>query len=77
MGFRSSNSHRPPEKNAAQKNLKGISRLVIPQDDESEIVAAGEEQGERDYLGRLLRVADEALRHVKQSVHRHTRGRIH
>ena len=77
MGFRSSNSHPPPGKNPAQKNLKGISRLVNPQDDDPEIVAAGEEPSERDYLGRLLRVADEALRHVKQTVHRHRRGRIH
>jgi hypothetical protein len=85
MGFRSNHSHPPPEKNPtplpeknpAQETLKGVSRLVNPRDDDSEIVAADEEPGERDYLGRLLRVADEALRHFAQGLHRHRRGRIH
>lgn len=79
MGFRSNHSHPPPGESPNQKNLKGISRLVNPrdEDDGSAVVAAGEEPDERDYLGRLLRVADEALSHVKQGFQRHRRGRIH
>ena len=77
MGFRSNQSHPPPEKSPNQQNLKGVSRLVNPPDDDAAAVAGEEEQGERDYLGRLLRVADEALRHVKEGFQRHRRGRIH
>jgi hypothetical protein len=80
MGFRVNHSDPPPQKSPTQQHLKGASRLVNPPDDAPEIVSAEaeEDQGERDYLGRFLRVADEALRHVKQGVlHRHKRGRIH
>ena len=80
MGFRSNHSDPPDlplEKSPIQQNLKGISRLVNPRDDDLEVFAADEEPGERDYLGRLLRVADEVLRQVKQGLQRHRRGRIH
>jgi hypothetical protein len=78
MGFRSNHTDADahPEKSPNQQNLKGIARLVNPREDDPAVVAA-EEPGERDYLGRLLRVADEALRHVKQGFQRHRRGRIH
>ena len=53
--------------------------MVNPRDDDPEIASAEEEQGERDYLGRLLHVADEALRHVKKGTNQRPRrrGRIH
>ena len=78
MRFRSNHSHPPPEKNPSQQHLKGVSRLVNPREEDPEVVGSDEEESERDYLGRFLRVADEALRQVKQGIlHRHRRGRIH
>jgi hypothetical protein len=78
MGFRLNHSHPPPRKDPTQQHLKGASRLVNPTDDASEIASAQEDQGERDYLGRFLRVADEALSHVKRGIlHRRKRGRVH
>lgn len=78
MGFRLSNSNSRQPRDPRQQHLKGVSRLIIPRDDDPEIVSAEEEQGERDYLGHFLRVADEALRHVKRGIfHRSKRGRVH
>ena len=77
MAFRVNSNFRGA-KDSRQPHLKGISRLVNPPDDDPEIVSAEEEEGERDYLGHLLHVADEALRHVRHGVsHRGKRGRIH
>jgi hypothetical protein len=68
----------PPSKEPDRRHLKGASRLVNPPEDAAEILPTEEDEGERDYLGRILRVADEALRHVKQGIlHRPRRGRIH
>lgn len=78
MGFRLNHSHPPPEKDPSKQHLKGASRLLNPRDDASEIVPPDEDQGERDYLGRFLRVADEALSQVKRGLlHRRKRSRIH
>ena len=78
MGFRLNHSNPRSSKDPRQQHLKGVSRLVNPPDDDPEIVSAEEDQGERDYLGRLLHVADEALSHVKEGiVRRPRRGRIH
>jgi hypothetical protein len=49
---------------------------VNPLGDEPEIVRREEDPVERDYLGRLLHVADEAL-HCDKREHRKRRGRIH
>ena len=77
MAFRVNSNFRG-SKDSRQPHLKGVSRLVNPPDDDPEIVSAEKEEGERDYLGRLLHVADEALRHGRQGVsHRGRRGRIH
>ena len=63
MGFRLNHSD-PSPKEPDRQHLKGASRLVNPRDDAPEIVSPEEDEGERDYLGRILRVADEALRHA-------------
>lgn len=61
-----------------EQQLKGVSRLVNPPSDDPEIISGDEDQGERDYLGRLLHAADKALRHVKRGFfHRTRRGRLH
>ena len=60
------------------KQLKGVSRLVNPQGDPADIAVGEEDPVERDYLGRLLHVADEALQYVKRGGdHRRRRGRPH
>jgi hypothetical protein len=61
---------------ANQQHLQGVARLVNPRKNDAEIVTQEEEPGERDYLGRLLHVADEALHPVKRGEHR-KRRRIH
>lgn len=76
MGFRvngSETSTRSPD----QEYLKGASRLVNPPSSDPEIAAGDgeEDQGERDYVGRILHVADEALRQGKHGAFRHTRRR--
>ena len=59
-----------------QQYLKGVSRLVNPPSDDPEILVPEEDAVERDYVGRLLHVADEALHQDKRD-HRKRRGRIH
>lgn len=77
MGFRIHSNARA-SRQVRNQHLKGVSRLVNPKDDDPEIVSSEDDPGERDYLGRILRVADEALSHVKRGVsHRPRRGRIH
>jgi hypothetical protein len=53
--------------------LKGVTRLVNPLPEEPKSSAPDQDATERDYLGRVLQVADRALRHVK----RPRRGRPH
>ena len=60
-----------------QQQLQGVSRLVIPLKNVPEVVARGEDPFERDYLGRLLHVADEALHHVKHGREHRKRRRVH
>ena len=68
----------PPESTPPnQQHLQGVSRLVNPRKNDPEIVAREEEPGERDYLGRLLRVADEALHGVKRGGEHRKRRRVH
>jgi len=75
-GIRISHSHGAEA--PSEQQLKGVWRLVNPPSDDPEIVSGEEDQGERDYLGRLLHAADEALRHVKRGFfHRTRRGRLH
>jgi hypothetical protein len=63
--------------------IRGITRLVNPPDDDQEAISGEEDPVERDYLGRILHVADRALRqgkdgHTKDEVlHRTRRGRVH
>src|SRR5690349_4150446 len=60
------------------KQLEGVSRLVNPSTEDGEIAAGEEDRVERDYLGRLLHVADEALQNVKPGAdHPKRRGRHH
>ncbi len=63
--------------------IRGIVRLVNPPEDDHEAISGEEDPVERDYLGRILHVADHALRQekdgqVKDEVFRRTRrGRVH
>jgi hypothetical protein len=65
-----------PQQAPQQQHLKGISRLVNPPNDEPELPAQEEDPVEREYVGRLLHVADEALHHDKRD-HRKRRSGIH
>lgn len=60
------------------EHLKGVCRLVNPPNSKDpEAVLPEQDSLERDYVGRLLHVADEAL-HTKSSPnHRKRRGRVH
>jgi two-component system chemotaxis response regulator CheY len=59
---------------SSDQPLKGVTHLVHPPSDDTRIDG---DEGERDYLGRILYVADHALRHVEQGIfHRTRRGRI-
>ena len=69
-------SPNPRGPSANQTPLKGVSRLVNPPSDEPETVAHEKDSTERDYVGRLLHVADEALNNDKGES-RKRRGRIH
>jgi hypothetical protein len=74
--------YNPRGPSANQTPLKGVSRLVNPPSDEPEIVAREKDSTEREYVGRLLHVADEALNNDKndkndKGEHRKRRGRIH
>lgn len=67
-----------PNSSAAALNgrqLKGISRLTNPRSDDPEIMSEEEDPGTRDYLGYILHVADEALRHVKRGLLHRARRR--
>jgi len=71
-------THGPTTANG--QDLKGVSRLVNPQKEEPEVASAQDDPGERNYLGRLLHVADEALHQVKRDGNqrdRKRRGRVH
>jgi hypothetical protein len=60
------------------QHLEGVPRLVNPSTNDAEVAAGEDDPVERDYLGRLLHVADEALQHVKRGGdHRKRRGRPH
>ncbi len=60
-----------------QQHLQGVSRLVNPRSSDPEIVAPEEDPGGRDYLGRLLHVADEALLPIKSDGPHRKRRRVH
>jgi hypothetical protein len=50
--------------------LKGVTLLVHPPSDDARIVG---DEGEHDYLGRILHVADQTLRNVKLGMFHPTR----
>ena len=56
-----------------EQPLKGVARLVNPPADEQESSGLDQDATERDYLGRVLNVADRALRREKRA----RRGRPH
>jgi hypothetical protein len=60
-----------------QQHLQGVSRLVNPRSCDPEIIAPEEDPGGRDYLGRLLHVADEALHPVNRDGPLLKRRRVH
>lgn len=60
-----------------EKQLKGVSRLMNPRVDEAELGLGDDDPGERDYVGRLLHVADEALHHEKRRGSHRKRRRVH
>jgi len=76
MGIRANHPHSREARAPNEHYLKGVSRLVNPPSEDAEIVSGEEDPGERDYLGRLLRVADEALSRFKRRVYERTR-RVH
>jgi len=75
--------HHKRERSGSGQPIRGITRLVNPPEDDEEAISGEEDPVERDYLGRILRVADRALRqgkdrHAKDEVlHRTRRGRVH
>ena len=80
--------HHKRERSGSGQPIRGITRLVNPPEDDQEAIAGEEDPVERDYLGRILHVADRALRqgkdgqgkdgHTKDEVlHRPRRGRVH
>lgn len=81
MGVHVSNStrrtqgrlHHGEEPHHLEQRLKGATRLVNPPADEQESSVPDQDPGEREYVGRVLHVADQALRHAK----RPRRGRPH
>ena len=76
-GIRRNNAH-PRLTVGDKQQLQGVSRLVNPPATDAEIARGDEDPVERDYLGRLLHVADEALENVKRGGdHRKRRGRPH
>lgn len=78
MGVRF-NHHEHHERNGSGsgKPIRGIARLVNPPEDDHEVISGEADQVERDYLGRILHVADRVLRQVKDGVfHRTRRGRV-
>lgn len=62
---------------ANQQHLEGVCRLLNPLKNEPEFVAREQDSVERDYLGRFLHVADEALHHVKRGGEHRKRRRVH
>lgn len=71
-------NHPERGRNESGQPIRGITRLVNPPEDDHEVISAEEDPVERDYLGRILHVADRALRQVKEGVlHRTRRGRAH
>jgi hypothetical protein len=78
MGIRLNHPNSREARAPNEHYLKGVSRLVNPPSEDAEIVSGEEDPGERDYLGRLLHVADEALSRFKRRLFQSTRrGRIH
>jgi hypothetical protein len=67
----------PGSQPANEKELKGVARLVNPRGDDAALGSGDDEPGERDYLGRLLHVADEALERVKSRWNQRKRRRVH
>ena len=60
-----------------QQHLQGVCRLLNPLHREPEFVAREKDGGERDYVGRWLHVADEALHSVKRDAPHRKRRRVH
>jgi hypothetical protein len=76
MGIRLSNPTRRSQadyQTHGEQPLKGVTRLVNPPLEEPKASAPDQDATERDYLGRVLHVADRALGLVK----RPRRGRLH
>ena len=75
--------HHKRERSGGGQPIRGITRLVNPLEDDQEAISGEEDPVERDYLGRILEVADRALRlgkdgHTEDEVlHRPRRGRVH
>jgi len=57
--------------------LKGVTRLVNPPRPKGDVASEHEDQGERHYVRRLLKVADQALHAGDAGKHRRRRGRPH
>lgn len=72
-----SNTHQRGGNGSAQP-IRGITRLVNPPEEDHEVISGEADPVERDYVGRILHVADRALRQMKDGVFRRTRrDRVH
>jgi hypothetical protein len=69
--------HHEHGRSGSGQPIRGITRLVNPPKENLEGISGEEDQVERDYLGRILHVADRALRQAKEVFHRTRRGSVH
>lgn len=63
------------ERSRSRQPVCGIALLVNPLQDNHDVISPEEDPVERDYLGRLLHVADRALRRAKSASRRTRRSR--
>jgi len=75
MGTRS--NHHERGRSANEQPIRGAAHLVNPPEDSPDAAPGSEDEVERDYLGRILHVADRALRQAKEVFHRTRRGSVH
>jgi hypothetical protein len=76
MGIRLNQPNRRKHEDASE-HLDGVTHLVNPRRPDADLDPEHEDQGERHYVGRILKVADQALHAKETHDHRKRRGRLH